>query len=202
GTVALRVSITNLAASNASARCGDDATTTTAGSPTARRPTRRNIAIRATSGHRARASAAMVVMRDATSSSYASYSSARTSERPSAWSRTTPLKRTTAPHHGRSAQASAASTGRASSLKPNQSSPSAGGSRRTASWYGSRGRGRDPIRKARRYPDAMLFDDGDEGPVFREPPPADDRLWRHPSELGPIAATASATRGPLAIAIV
>ena len=48
----------------------------------------------------------------------------------------------------------------------------------------------------------MLFDDGDEGPVFREPPPADDRLWRHPSELGPIAATASATRGRLAIAIV
>src|SRR5437667_1201301 len=54
GTVALRVSITNLAASNASARCGDDATTTTAGSPTARRPTRCNIAIRGTSGHRAR----------------------------------------------------------------------------------------------------------------------------------------------------
>jgi len=32
---------------------------------------------------------------------------------------------------------------------------------------------------------AMAFDDGtdDERPVFREPPPPDDRLWRHPSEV-------------------
>ena len=31
----------------------------------------------------------------------------------------------------------------------------------------------------------MAFDDGpdDERPVFREPPPPDDRLWRHPSEV-------------------
>jgi len=31
----------------------------------------------------------------------------------------------------------------------------------------------------------MAFDDGpdDERPVFREPPPPDDRLWRHPSEF-------------------
>jgi S1-C subfamily serine protease len=46
----------------------------------------------------------------------------------------------------------------------------------------------------------MLFDDGDEGPVFREPPPADDRLWRHPSELGPVAA--ADRHGPWAIAVV
>jgi serine protease DegS len=46
----------------------------------------------------------------------------------------------------------------------------------------------------------MPFDDGDEGPVFREPPPADDRLWRHPSELGPVAI--ADRRGPWAIAVV
>ncbi|MCU1462255.1 MAG: Peptidase [Acidimicrobiales bacterium] len=62
------------------------------------------------------------------------------------------------------------------------------------------GSGRDPGKKARRYPDRMPFDDGDEGPVFREPPPADDRLWRHPSELGPVAI--ADRRGPWAVAVV
>jgi len=30
----------------------------------------------------------------------------------------------------------------------------------------------------------VVFDDDDDGPVFRRPPSADDRLWRHPSEIG------------------
>src|SRR5260221_3423925 len=45
GTVDLSVSMTKRAAENASARWGDDTTTTTAESPTASRPTRWSIAI-------------------------------------------------------------------------------------------------------------------------------------------------------------
>ena len=40
---------------------------------------------------------------------------------------------------------------------------------------------------------AMALDDGtdDERPVVREPPPPDDRLWRHPSEVAVAAAVAA-----------
>jgi S1-C subfamily serine protease len=47
----------------------------------------------------------------------------------------------------------------------------------------------------------MLDDDGDDGAVFREPPPPDDRLWRHPSELGPPTVSLFA-RSPWALAVV
>jgi putative serine protease PepD len=44
--------------------------------------------------------------------------------------------------------------------------------------------------------------EGDEAGVFRTPPPPDDRLWRHPSELGrpPAAAPGRRATWPLALA--
>src|SRR4051794_21619887 len=48
----------------------------------------------------------------------------------------------------------------------------------------------------------MGFDDGldDDEPAYRPPLPPDDRLWRHPSEVGPAPVAMSATRsdGPAA----
>src|SRR5581483_4522499 len=58
GTVALRVSISHLAASNASLRCGALATTTTAASSSSSRPTRWSNATRPTPAQRRRASSA------------------------------------------------------------------------------------------------------------------------------------------------
>src|SRR3954471_11826188 len=56
GTEALSASMQNRAAANASPRCGADATTSTADSPTGTGPVRCSIAIRPTDAQRARAS--------------------------------------------------------------------------------------------------------------------------------------------------
>ena len=72
GTVSLRVSIANRAASKASARCGDETTTATDASERSRSPVRCRSAIRSRSGQRRRASAAISRMRRTATSSYAS----------------------------------------------------------------------------------------------------------------------------------
>lgn len=50
--------------------------------------------------------------------------------------------------------------------------------------------GRALSRNTRRYARSMSFEEGmEDGPeLFRAPPPVDDRLWRHPSEMGPALA--------------
>ena len=94
------------------ARCGDDTTTATDASESARSPTRCSSATRSTSGQRrARPRRRPRPSRARPAPRRPRRSSPRTPSRPSAWSRTTPRKLTTAPAPGVVAHAIAASVG-------------------------------------------------------------------------------------------
>src|SRR5437588_12887953 len=75
----------------------------------------------------------------------------------------------------------------APSVRANQStaprSAPRSASRSTSVWYA--GRGRDGRKGRRQYAPGMEFVESDDGPPFRRPPALDDRIWRHPSEMGP-----------------
>src|SRR5438552_3063137 len=121
--------------------------------------------------------------------------------RSSAWSRTVPLNRTTAPQSGRTAQSAAAPTGSGSSVRAIQVSLDGGS---TAQWYVGRRRTRPavsaarPARILRSVESGDIFDDESS---FRTPPPPDDRLWRHPSEMGWAEIPAKRSRAALTLVV-
>src|ERR1035437_3540725 len=122
------------------------------------------------------------------------------------------MKQATAPHVGLSTQARARSAKRGSRVTSSQSSPCAGANTRSSyvtyiEVPASRRRPRRPKSGLFGYPHNVVepeddFDDAhDEGrdDDWGTPPlPPDDRLWRHPSELGahtlPISAEALSAR--------
>src|SRR4051812_10642538 len=160
--------------------------------------------IRPVVGQRVRISSAMAPRRGSTCSAYASYSSDETPGRPSAWSRTVPLKSTTAPQSGRTAHSYAAAMGSASSVRAIQSSPVAGACIaamvRQAALLPAVNRGRPKNFAMLQYalgtvePDDELDDDRP-APGWVDP---DDRLWRHPSEVGETPWPGSLAGSPLA----
>ena len=120
---------------------------------------------------------------------------ARTPGRSGAWSRAVPLNTTTAPQSGRTAHSVATADGQ---LAVSQPQPDVARRRWShgaiVGERGPRSLGAGP---------SVLFcavppddESDDDAPGFGAPLPPDDRLWRHPSELGPVAGLTDAATAP------